>query len=174
MGQLEERSPRGASQSWRQRPRGQQGSSCFCFPGAVHGGGMTKERPLLSEQISSRSPSDGQALVFPGHPCHREPKPPRSWRWWRGRRPRPRGLPRSSSCGSPSGVRASETREASSPVPQLSSRSLRATGPPLLRDSITSDGGTAKRGHGWAELRGEARGRGRSGSAPSTTSALSI
>jgi hypothetical protein len=29
---------------------------------------------------------------------------------------------------------------------------LRATGPPLLRDSVTSDGGTAKRGHGWAEL----------------------
>jgi hypothetical protein len=43
-----------------------------------------------------------------------------------------------------------------------------------FRDSITSDGGTAKGGHGRAELRGEAQGGGRNGSAPSNMSALSI
>jgi hypothetical protein len=122
MAQLGERMPRGASRGWRQRPRGQQGSSYFCCPAAIRGGGTMKERPLLLARFSSRSPSGGQAPVSPGRPRHQEPELPRLRQWW-WRRRRLRGPPKSSSCGSPSGVRVSGTW-AASPAPRFSSRSL--------------------------------------------------
>jgi hypothetical protein len=120
---------------------------------------MTKEQPLLLARFSSRSPSDGQAPVFPGNPHHGELELPRSrWWWWGGGGGRGHGREGRQGLLVVAPLRASAFprcgrrhlwRLGFLPAP------LRATGPTLLWGSITSDGGTAKRGHGWAVLRGE-------------------
>jgi hypothetical protein len=150
MDHLEMRSLRGASQSWRQRPQGQQGSSCFCCPVAVRGGGAAKERPPLLTH-------------FPPAPA-----PPRAARPPLFRDTRVTGSPSCPGCGgggSSSGGRGREGCQGllvaaplrATALPRCRRRYLQRLGLLLapFRDFITSDGGTTKGGHGRAKLREE-------------------
>jgi hypothetical protein len=102
---------------------------------------MTKEHRPPRERTSSRFPLGDQVPASPGRPRRQGPRSPEArWRWKELQRPSPRGPPRSSYCGSPSGDRVSETLEAISPVlpPFL----------PFRRSPIAANGRTAEGGHG--------------------------